>query len=126
MKSKRTKVDDGNLNKIPQSTLQAVLSIFWPLNSWLKKIVFVVIIILISSFTIWVSLPEKTKMEVIASLIGDKKTQFPVIVTPEKEPSVNIKKDIRQHTEGDQSPAVVSNGDVNINIGSKDGKKKNE
>jgi len=86
----------------------------------------VVVILLIASFTIWFSLPERTKTEVIDYLKGSKKAQSSAIVTHGKEPSLNIQKRIQQHTEGDQSPAVVSNGDVNINIGSKDGKKKNE
>ena len=82
--------------------------------------------LLVASFTFWVSLPERTKTEVIDYLSGSKKVESPAIATHGKEPSVNIQKGIRQHTEGDQSPAVVSNGDVNINIGNKDGKKNNE
>jgi hypothetical protein len=123
MKNKRTKVDYGESNKIPQSTLQAVFSLFWPLNSWLKKIVFMAVIMLAASFALWVSLPEMIKKEVIDNLKSSKKAQSPIIVTPGKEPSANIQKGIRQHTEGNQSPAVVSSGDVNINIGSKDSKK---
>jgi hypothetical protein len=123
MKNKKTKVDYVNSNKIPQSTLQAVFSLFWPLNSWLKKIVFMAVIMLAASFALWVSLPEMTKKEAIDYLRSSKKAQSPVIVTLGKEPSANIQKGIRQHTEGNQSPAVVSSGDVNINIGSKDSKK---
>jgi hypothetical protein len=126
MKNKSTKVDYGTSNQIPQNPWQAVCFLFWPLNSWLKKVFFVVIIILVASFTFWVSLPERTKTEVIDYLSGSKKVESPAIATHGKEPSVNIQKGIRQHTEGDQSPAVVSNGDVNINIGNKDGKKNNE
>lgn len=123
MKNKRTRVDYGDSIKIPQSTLQAVFSLFWPLNSWIKKIIFLVIIVLVASFSTWFSLPETTKTEVIDYLKGSKRAQSPVIVSPGKEPSANIQKEIRQHTEGDQSPAVVTNGDVNINIGRKDAKK---
>lgn len=126
MKNKRTKVDDGNSNKTPQSALQAVFSIIWPLNNWLKKVVFVVVIFLVASFAIWVSLPERIKTEVIGYLKGSNKIQSPAIAPPKKEPSVNIQKDIWQSTEGNQSPAVISDGNVNINIGSQDDKKKNE
>ena len=123
MKNKSTKVRKSDSNQKPQNLWQAVCFLFWPLNGWLKKVFFVVIIILVASFTLWVSLPERTKTEVIDYLKGSKKTQSPSIVTPGKEPSANIQKDIRQHTEGNQSPAVVSNKDVNISIGSKDSKK---
>jgi uncharacterized alpha/beta hydrolase family protein len=123
MKNKSTKVRKSDSNQKPQNLWQAVCFLFWPLNSWLKKVFFVVIIILVASFTLWVSLPERTKTEVIDYLKGSKKTQSPAIVTHGKESSANIQKDIRQHTEGNQSPAVVSNKDVNISIGSKDSKK---
>lgn len=123
MKSKRTRVDNGNTNKIPQSIVQAVFYLFWPLNNWLKKIAVVVVIVLVASFTIWAALPEKAKTKVMDFLKRSEKVQSPVVVSPAKEPLVNIQKDIRQHTEGDQSPAVISNGDVNINIGNKDSKK---
>jgi hypothetical protein len=126
MKNKRRKVKDGNSNQIPQNLWQAVCSLFWPLNSWLKKIVSVVVIILVAFFTIWVSLPERTKTEVIDFLKGSKSTPSPAIITHERESSVNIQKGIRQDTEGDQSPAIIADGDVNINIGSKDDKKKNK
>lgn len=126
MKDKRKKVEYVNSNQIPQNPWQAAFSFLWPLNSWHKKIVFVVVIMLVASFTIWVSLPERAKTEVIDYLKGSKKAESPIIVTPGKEPSVNIQKSVQQHTEGDQSPAVISDGDVNINIGSKNNKKKNE
>lgn len=42
--------------------------------------------------------------------------------TPRPGPSINIE----QHTKGDQSPAVVSGGNVKIDIESKQGKKKND
>jgi hypothetical protein len=126
MKNNKTKVDNDDSDKIPQGTLQAVFSLLWPPNSWFKKIVFMAVIILVASFSVWLSLPERTKTEVIDYLKGSKKTQAPAIATPGKEPSVNTQEGIRQHTEGDQSPAVISNGNVNINIGRKDDKKKNE
>jgi hypothetical protein len=122
MNSKRTKMDYVD-SKIPQSALEALFYFFWPLNSWLKKSIVVVFIVLVASFTVWLSLPEKTKTEAINYLKGNTKAQTPEIVTPRKAPSANGMNDVRQHTEGDQSPAVISNGDVNINIRNKDSEK---
>lgn len=85
-----------------------------------------ILIIFVGSFAIWISLPESKKTEAIDYLRGSNKVQSSPIVTQGKEPSLKVQKNIQQHTEGDQSPAIVSNGDVNINIGGKDGKRKNK
>ena len=113
-------------NQTPKDLWQAAFHLLGPLNSRRNKVVLVIVIIFVAFFYLWSSLPERTKTEVIDYLSGNKKVESPAIVTHGKEPSVNSQKGIRQHTEGDQSPAVISNGDVNINIGGKDGKKKNE
>jgi regulatory protein YycI of two-component signal transduction system YycFG len=118
MKNRRKEVDYGD-SKIPQSTLQAVFSLFWPLNSNLKKFIFVVALVLVGLFAVWVSLPEKTKTEIIDHLKDNKNVQFPAIVTKEKVPPTAVKKQI-PHTEGNQSPAtsihVESSGDQSPNI----------
>lgn len=118
MKNRRTEVAYGD-SKIPQSTLQAVFSLFWPLNNNLKKFIFVVVLVLVALFAVWVSLPEKTKTEIIEHLKDDKNVQSPATVTKEKVPPSVVKKQI-QHTEGNQSPArsirVESSGDQSPNI----------
>jgi hypothetical protein len=126
MKNKKSKVYYNTSNQIPRNLWQVAFNLLGPLNSRRNKIVLVIVIIFVIFFYLWSSLPERTKTEFIDYLSGNKKVETPAIVTHGKEPSVNSKKEIRQHTEGDQSPAVISNGDVNINIGGKDGKKKNE
>jgi hypothetical protein len=119
MKDKRKKVDFISEDQIPQSPMQAVLSLFWPLNTRAKKIIFFIFIVFVASFAIWVSLPEITKTDIIAYVKGGNNTPTPVIVIPSKTPAINTQKDIKQNTKGDQSPAVVSGGDVHIDIDSK-------
>ena len=79
------------------------------------------------------------------SIIKKIKAPFIEVELDEKKPTKEVKPDqakditgkesipkpgpsiiIEQHTKGDQSPAVVSNGNVEINIESKEGKKKND
>jgi len=117
MKNKRTEVDRGDLNKVPQNIIQAILSLLWPLTSNLKKFIALVILLSVVFFAIWVTVPEKTKTEIIGFIKGSKSIQSPTITSNEKVPPPNITKEILQHTEGDKSPAVISNGDVNISIG---------
>jgi|GEM_PF-5781377 len=119
MKDKRTKAAYDNSNQIPKSLWQAVFCIFWPLNSWLKKGAFMVLVIFAVVFTIWIYLPERSKNEVIDYLKGRKIMQSPTTITLGNPSSANVQKDIEQHTEGDQSPSVISGGDVSITIGDK-------
>ncbi len=146
MKNKNIKIN-GTSGQKPRDLSEAVFHVLWPLNTWWKKIVFAVVILLAVGYFGWLALPEKIKMELIDDLKDRKETKSPASVGHGKGTSENIKngdpnipnkirsempvkqkKDsfhkssqdgIQQHTEGDQSPAVVSGGDVNINIGGK-------
>jgi hypothetical protein len=90
MKRKNTRVNDTS-GKIPQTPWQAFFYLFWPLNSLFKKTVFVALIIFGTFFTIWISLPEITKTEVIDYLRGSNKAQFPAIDAHGKESSKTCK-----------------------------------
>lgn len=142
MKNKSISVDHGTSKQTPQSPWHAFFLLLWPLNAWWKKAIFVIVILFVASFAIWVALPERMKTETLEYLKGSKKAQSPATVTPGKESNIQnensdpskktarpipqslgkrrtqglSQEGIRQQTEGDQSPAVISGGDVNISI----------
>ena len=146
MKNKNIKIN-GTSSQKPRDPWEAFFHVLWPLNTWWKKVVFAVVIFLVVCYGIWLAFPEKIKMEIIDYLKDRKETQSPASVGDGKDSSENIKNEdpnipnkirsempvdqkkdsfqkssqegIQQHTKGDQSPAVVSGGDVNINIGGK-------
>jgi len=138
----RTKKVDYTSNKMPQSLWHAFFLLLWPLNAWWKKVIFVIVIVFVASFAIWAALPERTKTETVDYFKGSRKAQSPPVVTPGKGSNIQneypdaskktakpvpqspvkrrtqglSQEGIRQQTEGDQSPAVISGGDVNISI----------
>ncbi len=138
---------DKNRNdesQVPRDLCQALLDFLWPLNTWWKKIGFLIVVVFVICFFAWRSLPDKTKIDAIDYFLRNRKGVQPQAVeTYTKSTSENIKNGkssetvsvmpqapaierrarkqplqgaIQQHTEGDQSPAVVSEGDVNIRI----------
>ena len=90
MKNKRTKVNTVTSNQIPQSPWQAFFHLFWPLDSLWKKAALAIVIVLITFFAIWASLPETTKTEIIDYVKSSKKVQSPAIVSHGKESTAPV------------------------------------
>jgi len=136
MKNTSTDDEHGATKQVPEGLWQLAFHVLWPPNRWWKKIILVVVVIFVVLFAVWTPLPERTKTEIIDSLKGSKdistdaakKTVDPVVtqLKEKRQTQEPSHEGIQQHTEGDQSPAIVSGGDVNINIKVKDSKKKNE
>lgn len=128
--------------QIPTNPWQVVWYIFWPPNTWKKKFALGSVIFIIVCFTLWVSaIPDTIKTEIIhfvkeqitnlpeqpqkSAVTGNSQASQPeVSKTPEIKRTAPLKQTqeqtkntntttINQHTEGDQSPAIISN-DVNI------------
>jgi hypothetical protein len=122
MKNKRTEAINDDSNKIPQSPAQVLFSLFWPLNTNLKKFAAIILLAFLGLFAVWASLPDKTKSEIIGYFKNSRNVQSRPPAKTNRAPLANTKKEIHQHTEGNQSPAVITNGDVNINIGTEGAK----
>jgi len=64
-----SKVNDDT-DKIPKSLWEVILHFFWPPQNFLSKIILAGTVIIFVCFTIWTSLPEKSKNELISLKSG--------------------------------------------------------
>ena len=136
--------------QIPTNLLQAIWRPFWPPNTRKKKFALGSVIFALVCFTVWVSvIPDTIKTEIIHFVIG-KTTNHPrsplepavtgsqqeISKTPEMKRTTPFRGTqeqtkntntliINQHTEGDQSPTIISN-DVNITYDAPKDKKTKE
>ncbi len=144
----------NDLKQTPAGLWQVFFRLVWPLDTWKKKVALGVIFIAAVCSAVWVyGFPDIIKAEVIhyfkqvitdrsetplkSPAAGDSQGSQPqVSETPEMKRTTPFRATkermkntntliINQHTEGDQSPAIISN-DVNITYDAPKGKKSTE
>ena len=60
----------ANVAQIPESLEAALLRIIWPSNSRLRIVFIALALVIVVLFTIWVSLPDQVKIDLIQELLG--------------------------------------------------------